>query len=332
MPVLSSDIYCYGSLQMPETDEILAVGSGIDTSTKISFEDLSASGINGGIGVVANAATTANVTVYGRNSAGELISETKALNGTAVQYMTSNTAWNRLLKATRGTSQQLDVAVVSSGTFLTGTLAAGGTTSVTLPAGASASDNAYQFKILRMTGGAAAGSLAQIISYNGTSKVAELFPTLSGTASTDTFVIHDGMLLDSHPTIIMTCRRPFYNSSADVSTGVARSYYDKVFLKNNHATLALTNAVISEFSDPTGNVTFALTSGLNDTGTNGSNNRQVAPTANINGSFDSANKNVANSQNHTAGAAQAVWLKLTLAAGASATNSYYILRETGQSI
>lgn len=331
MAIVEQDLYCYGSLQMAEDDTTLAIGSGIDTSTKISFEDLGVSGVNGNIGVVANAATTANVTVYGRNSAGELISETKALNGTTIQYMSSNTSWNRLLKATRGTSQQLDVAVVSSGTFRTGTLAAGGTTSVTLDSGASATDNFYQFKILRMTGGAAAGSLAQITSYIGSTKVANLYPTLSGTAGADAFAIHDGMLLDSHPTIIMTCRRPFYNASADVATGTTRNYYDKVFLKNTHATLALTSAVISEFADPTGNVTFALESGLNGVGTNGSNNRQTAPSTGVT-TFDSSNKNVSNSQNHSAGAAQGVWLKLTLAAGTAATNSYYILRETGQSI
>lgn len=331
MSVAASDLFCYGSLQMAEDDTTLAIGSGIDTSTKISFEDLTGSQINGNIGIVASAASTANVTVYGRNSAGELISETKALSGTTPVYMSSNTAWNRILKATRGTSQQLNVAVLSSGTVRSNTLAAGGTTSVTLDASASSTDNFYQFKILRMTGGAAANSISQIISYVGSTKVAYLSPALSGTASADAYSIHDGMLLDSHPTIIMTCRRPFYNAAADVATGTTRNYYDKVFIKNNHATLALTNAVISEYEDPTANVTFALESGLNGVGTNGSNNRQTAPSTGVT-AFDSANKNVTNSQNHSAGSAQGVWLKLTLAAGASAANSYYILRESGQSI
>jgi len=47
--------------------------------------------------------------------------------------------------------------------------------------------------------------------------------------------------------------------------------------------------------------------------------------------FDSATKNVANSQNLTAGSAQGIWIKLTLAAGDAAQKTSYTLRASGSS-
>ena len=48
--------------------------------------------------------------------------------------------------------------------------------------------------------------------------------------------------------------------------------------------------------------------------------------------FNGSDKNVANSQNHSAGAGQGVWLELTLAAGAAAAKTSYTLRETGETV
>ena len=125
-------------------------------------------------------------------------------------------------------------------------------------------------------------------------------------------------------------RRPFYNAAADVSGGSARTYHEKIFIKNTNATLALTAATIAEQADPSGNVSFALEASLSGSDTNGAgNNRQVAPGGYT---FDSATKNVANSGNHTAGAGQGVWLKLSLAAGAAAQKTSYTLRESGTTV
>ena len=122
-------------------------------------------------------------------------------------------------------------------------------------------------------------------------------------------------------------RRPFYNVSSDVAGGSTRNFYEKVFFKNIHATLALTAATIAELADPSGKVSFGLPSTLDDTGT--STTRIVAPAAIT---FDSATKNVANSQNHTAGAAQGLWLNLTLLAGDAAQKTSYTLQESGTTV
>ncbi|OGT54664.1 MAG: hypothetical protein A3E01_09950 [Gammaproteobacteria bacterium RIFCSPHIGHO2_12_FULL_63_22] len=52
------------------------------------------------------------------------------------------------------------------------TLQAGGTTSATLDAGASATTNAYNYTILQITGGTGSGQQRVITAYNGTTKVA----------------------------------------------------------------------------------------------------------------------------------------------------------------
>jgi hypothetical protein len=88
----------------------------------------------------------------------------------------------------------------------------------------------------------------------------------------------------------------------------AKDYYEKVFFKNNHATLALQAAAISESADPTGLITFALATTINDSVTIA--NRLTAPAGGL--TFDNSAKNVAGT-NLAAGAAQGVWLKLALA-------------------
>jgi len=129
---------------------------------------------------------------------------------------------------------------------------------------------------------------------------------------------------------VLQIRRPFYNAAAEASGGAQRKYYEKIFIKNNHGTLALTSATIAEQADPSGLIAFALESTLSGSDTNGaSNNRQVAPGGYT---FTSATKNVANSQSHTAGAGQGIWLELTLAAGAAAAKTTYTLRESGNTV
>jgi len=124
---------------------------------------------------------------------------------------------------------------------------------------------------------------------------------------------------------ITTVRRPFYNAAAPASG--TKDYYEKVFVKNTNGSLTLTSAVVKEQGDPSGKITFGLATTLNDSGTVA--NRLTAP-GGI--SFDSANKNVANGQNLTAGAVQGVWLKLSLADTDSATKTTYTVRLEGNSI
>lgn len=129
---------------------------------------------------------------------------------------------------------------------------------------------------------------------------------------------------------VLEIRRPFYDAAADASGGSERKYHEKVFFKNNHGSLTLTAAEIKENADPSGNVAFDLESTLGGSDTNGGgNNRLVAPGGY---SFDSADKDVANSQNLTAGGAQGVWMELTLAAGAAAQNTSVTMRVSGNTV
>lgn len=123
-------------------------------------------------------------------------------------------------------------------------------------------------------------------------------------------------------------RRPFYNAVAEASGGATRTYYEKIFFKNNNAVSALTSATIAEIAGGiAAKVAFALESTLNGTDNNGIGNRQTQTGGYT---FDSTTKNVANTQNHTAGAAQGCWIEMTLNAGDTATNSQYTLRESGE--
>ena len=129
---------------------------------------------------------------------------------------------------------------------------------------------------------------------------------------------------------VLEIRRPFYDAAADASGGATREYHDKIFFKNNHGTLTLTSAQILEQADPQTVVAFDLESTLDGTDTNGGgNNRLVAPGGYT---FDSTAKNVANSQNLTAAAAQGCWLELTLTAGLGAQNTSVTMRVSGNTV
>lgn len=123
---------------------------------------------------------------------------------------------------------------------------------------------------------------------------------------------------------ILQIRRPFYN--AEVPSTGTRKYYEKMFFKNGHGTLALTSAVIS-MVDSYSLIAFALESVLDGTDSGEVlGNRQTAPDGYT---FTTADKNVVNSGNHTAGSVQGVWLELSLVSTSSAFNSSFVLTETG---
>jgi hypothetical protein len=110
-------------------------------------------------------------------------------------------------------------------------------------------------------------------------------------------------------------RRMFINATADPSGGSTKNYYEKFFIKNNHATLSLLNAAVIQSADPTGKVAMLLASAVNDSATTA--NRLTAP-----GAADTLDPDsfVDTSQavpgaNLAAGAAIGVWLRLQLAAG-----------------
>lgn len=336
MPVQIRDLKVYGSANMPDNDAGTDIGGAVDVSIGIVMHDMVS---NGNVEIVSSAAgdTTQTVTVHGRDAGGALINEVKTLSGTTPVPMTSETTWERLLKAIKSATCAGDVAVMAVTNTHTGTLDGstpdGTSGTVQLASGASGVDDAYVNEVFRTTGGTGANQIARIVGYNGTTKIATLSKDLGSAVSTDTtYEVSVGMVFEKTPNEMLEIRRPFYNAAADAPGGSARDYYEKVFMSNEHATLALTGATIAEQSDPGSNITFALESSLDGNDTNGTgNDRQTV--GDLSGyTFDSNTKNVANSQNHTAGAAQGIWLKLSLAAGAAAANNTYVLRENGTTV
>lgn len=249
MSVAASDILFLGSATMPDSDATENIGGAIDATIKVVFTDIADTD---DVEIVSSEAgdTTQTITIYGRNAAGELISEAETLNGTT-QVATSTAAFERILKIT------LD--------------------------------------------GAATGTVT----------------VRDATTDTTIATLEPG---------ITEVRRLFYAAAADVAGGDSRDFYDKFFIKNAHATLSATSAVVEEQADPSGNVTFALEAALDGTTTNGAgNNRQtVGDWSGL--TFNSSDKNVPNSQNLTAGSAIGVVAKLTLAAGTAAANTSVTFR------
>lgn len=342
MSVLPSEIVAYGSANMQETDTGTQ-GGAISTAKRVVFDDISPAGtlqaVSSAAGDTDNGTSQREVTVTGRNAAGEIVSEAIPLDATTgLTPVSGALTFERLLKAIKGGSATYagDVALEESTAETTGTAQSGAAASsstmakVVLAAAASAVDDAYNNMVFRITSGTGAGQIRRIIDYTGSTK--EAFVDRDwGTVpdATSVYRISQGMTFEKSlgSAEITEVRRPFYNVSADVGGGSTRKFYEKVFLKNIHATLSLTAATIAELSDPSGKVAFGLPSTLDDTGT--STTRIVAPAAIT---FDSSTKNVANSQNHTAGAGQGIWLELTLAAGDAAQKTTYTLRESGTTV
>jgi hypothetical protein len=118
-------------------------------------------------------------------------------------------------------------------------------------------------------------------------------------------------------------RRLFTNAVSD--SGGAKNYYEKIFLKNTHATLSALNATVTQSADPTGKVTHLLAASKGDSAT--STNRLTAPGAADTldpDTFDDNSKAVPGT-NLAAGEAIGVWLKLALnAAEAPIKNTYTV--------
>jgi len=327
MSILRKDVILYGSNTMAEDDVTQQIGGAIDTSKKVSFQNVA---VNGNIQVVSDNAgdTSQAITVTGRNPSGVVISETKTLNGLTPVAMTTNTNWERLMKAVKSASCAGNVAaeLVTPEHSGTATNGAAETSSVMayvdLDAGASGVDNEYNGCIIRLTGGTGNGQMRRVVFYDGANQRAYVHADWDTIPDgTTTFKISNGMIFEKGPNEILQCRTIFYNAAADNPGGSAKNYYEKVFFSNEHGSLTLSESLIKEIADPTGQVDFDLEASLDGNDTNGAgNNRLVAPSGYT---FDSTDKAVANSQNLTAGAAQGVWLRLNLPAGDRAEKTVF---------
>jgi hypothetical protein len=260
MSISASDIVIYGSANMQESDSGTQ-GGAIDTTVRIVFADSTlANTLNDTLEVLSSNAgdTTQTVTVYGRNSAGSIISEAFALNGTTV--VNGATTFERILKIVVSASH-------------TGTIT-----------------------VRKATGDTAVASIE------------------SG---------------------VLTIRRPFYNVSAEASGGSTKTYYEKMFVKNNNSSNALIGATFADGGGDSNNyITFALEDAVSDTGT--STDRITAPSAGTIGTngFTSSSKTLAaetDAGTADLGTSTAIglWLKMALPAGSAAGKDTWTLTVSG---
>lgn len=331
MSVLRRDMRFYGSATMPDDDAAQNIGGAIDTAKKVTWGELSSAAQLKAVS--ANAGdTTQNIAITGRSSSGAKITETINLNGvTPVQAGTPKT-FARLMKAIKSATCAGHVALMSntatrSNTATGGGVDADGNPYIDLDAGASGTDDIYKNEVVRITSGTGANGLNEIVRYDGTLKRAYVRNDWgTAPANGSGFEVAKGMFFEKTPSEIMQCRRIHFDEAANALGGADKDTYDKIFIKNTHATLALSNSVVSEIaSGISTKETFALDAAVNGSTSNGAgNNRNVAPT----GTFDSAAKSVPGG-NLEPGDAIGVWCKLTLNDGDAAQNSFYELQIAG---
>lgn len=341
MSVEIFDIWYLGSAAMLEDDET-ATGNGgaIDKSVKMTFASIALSSADTVYAVSESAADTAPIVkVWGRDGAGIKVDSGSELDLDGQTPVESTQVFERIMKVTlESGSPAGNIAVYpSQAADLTGTCDAAGTVNTVKLTAGSATDNFYQFMILHLTGGTGANQIAEILAYDGTTKIATV-RTLATAPDTDTvFDVRVGVVLEvaangPDTTQIDEVTRVHYDASANPAGGADKTYYEKVFILNNHATLALTNAKIDEVDEGAySKVTFALADTLDDSGTNGSNTRLVIPSSGI-GSFDSNQKDVVNSGALSPGSGQGIWIATLLEDGDAADDTFWKCQLTGQSV
>ena len=121
---------------------------------------------------------------------------------------------------------------------------------------------------------------------------------------------------------VTSVRSLFYGAAAEVTGGSSKDYYEKVFVKNEHATLTLLDAVIKQGTDSLGKVTSSL-----GTPTSTIANRLTAPTGTT---FNDSDKTISGGLD--ADETQSLWLKLTLDAGDAPAKGTYTLNVEGTTI
>ena len=336
MAVTAKHIIVYGSANMALDDVTTNIGGAEDGTIKASFSDVVAGQT---IEAVSSAAgdTSQTMTIYGRNAAGELVNDVITLNGLTPAVDGSPVSFNRLLRGVKSATTAGDVAVYdATPTVAVQTAQSATADTLVLHAGASGTDNLYTGEIVRiLSGSAGVGELREIVEYDGTSKTAYVRDWGVTPTGTITFEISKGMLFEQDVSSeeITEIQRPFYNAAAEPSSGSQRIYYEKIFVHNAHASTALTSATIAEVAEGIyADVEFDLESTRDGTDTNGVGNDRQTEGDLSTYTFDSSTKDVANSQNFTAGASQGVWLTLTLEAGDAAADSFYKVQTSGQSI
>lgn len=347
MTVSQNELYFYGSANMPE-NETTTVGGAVAFNTLVFFSDISP---NGTMDYVSDSAsdTAVTITLTGLDATGLQQAETKTLT-TSTTPVTGAQTFERLMKGlTGGTTAVGNVAAISH-TAVVSTHTAQGASNhsgqtepyIQLQSGDGASVAVGQ--IVRILNNLPSGvnfQLRRIVRISGDFAYVHADWGTVPTSST-TYSVFEGMLFDKTPNQVTTIRRVFYNIASDVPGGSSRTFYEKVFAVNNDTATALTQAVISKQSDPTGGtLNIGVCDAYNDTGS--AANRQTLP-ANQDTSaltFTSGaspqSQNAPGSQALASGAAPnaagalGVWLQYVMPAGTAPAKTSFTLRAAGNS-
>ncbi len=341
MSVEPWDIWFLGSAAMLE-DDVTATGNGgaAAKGTKMTFASLDLGSAVTIKAVSEDAGDTVPVVkVWGRDAAGVKEDTGSELDLNGQTAVTSTQVLERIMKVTleSGTPTGAIAIYPTGAAIASGTAQAGAANEITLAAADSAGDNDYQFHVLILDGGTGEYQIREILSNDATTKKVKVRDWETTPDGTTTYSIYNGVVLepaDQGPgaTKIDKVVRAHFDASANPLGGADKTYYEKLFVYNDHATLALTNAKIDEVDEGAyADVTFALADTLDDSGTNGSNTRLVAPSSGV-GSFDSDEKDVQNGGALSPGTGQGVWLATLLEDGDPAADTFYKLQVTGQSV
>jgi len=197
------------------------------------------------------------------------------------------------------------------------------------------SDNAADTMNITVTARNAAGeTVSETVALNGTTAVilstmgvvqriqrALLASDAAGTVTVRRSVA--GLTIGTIPAGERGFRRLFINAVSDPDAG--KNYYEKIFLKNTHATLSALSATVTQSADPTGLVTHLLAAAVDDSAT--STNRITAPGAGDTldpDTFDDNSKAVPGTD-LAAGSAIGVWLRLALGTAEAPIDSTYTI-------
>ena len=372
MSVTPNNLVTYGSLYMPEADSA-TVGGAVDFTKRIAFYDITPAGTMDWVSS-STADTAVKAQIAGRDSTGA-IQTPAAVTLTGQTVVTGTQSFERILYAiiTGGNASGSFPLSNPGGTVAVGDIACMAHVCV-LPSGSVTTDSTYHiaqtgsantsgttpplFKLqsgdganvsagmlIWLRGGTDAGELRMVVATSGygTDVVAINRDWTAVPDATTSYKIVQGLLFDISPNEVKAITRCFATAAADVPTGSARYFYEKVFIVNNNTATSLTGAQVEIASEtpslPSGALLdLGLCTNLNDVNT--ASARQQAstflPTGVASFTTQPAFINVPGSGNLTyaastpnAAGAQGCWMRLTLPPGTAAYKGSADLRTQG---
>jgi hypothetical protein len=365
MSVTPNNIIIYGSANMPEADGV-TIGGPVDFTKRVAFYDISPAGTVDWVST-STSDTAVKAQITGRDATGAIQTPAAVtLNGQTV--VLGSQTFERIgaavitggaiasLSNPGGTAPLGDIAVMahacvlpasSATTDTTYHIAQGaantsGTTPPTLTLQSGDGTNVSPGQLIWLRTGTGANQLRMIVATSGygTDVVAVNRDWTTLPVSGTTYKIVQGLLFENSPNQVLAITRCFWTAAADVPTGSARYFFEKVFVVNTNTATALTAGQIEIVSEsptlPSGALLdIGLCTALNDINT--CNPRQQAsgflPIGVSSFATQPAFVNVPGSGNLPAGnsaaGAQGVWMRLTLPAGTAAYKGSADLRTQG---